>query len=123
LLLSAGEVFDIYIDEDILTLSPDAFPKEKAEPIKAKKRGGSPLNVDNMHRVWEAWNSLPDSRKESVADVCKVLGVETRGKENSKVVRGLNACFIRLYGECLRLRYCPRVSADPIACNYSEQVA
>lgn len=123
LLLSDATLFDEYIDEEILTLSPDAYPKEKTKPIKAKKKGGSPLDVDNMHRAWEAWNSLPESRKESVADVCKVLGVETRGTARNKVERGLHACAVRLYGECLRLRYCPRATTAPVVCNYSEAVA
>lgn len=123
LLLSDATLFDEYIDEEILTLSPDAFPKEKAEPIRAKKKGGSSLDVDNMYQAWEAWNSLPDSRKESIADVCKALGVETRGTVRNKVERGLHACVIRLYGECLRLRYCPRVTTATVVCNYSEEVA
>jgi hypothetical protein len=123
LLLSAGEVFDEHIDEEILKLSPDAFPKEKAEPIRAKKKGGSPLDVDNMKRVFEAWNSLPDMHRDSVAKVCQVLGVQTRGAERQRVVRGLENCCKAIYADVLTRYMGYSVTAAPVACNYSEEVA
>jgi hypothetical protein len=123
LLLSDATLFDEYIDEEILTLSPDAFPKEKAEPIKAKKKGGSPLDVDNMMRSFEAWESLPDMHRESVARVCEVLGVPTRGAERQRVVRGLENCCKAIYADVLMRRMGHRVTTAPVVCNYSEEVA
>ena len=123
LLLSDATLFDEYIDEEILTLSPDAFPKEKAEPIKAKKKGGSPLNVGNMMRAFEAWESLPEMHRESVAKVCQVLGVPTRGAERQRIVRGLENCCKAIYADLLMQRMGCRVTSAPAVCNYSEKVA
>lgn len=123
LLLSDATLFDEYIDEEILTLSPDAFPKEKAEPIRAKKKGGSPLSVDNMMRTFEAWESLPDMHRESVAKVCEALGVPTRGAERQRIVRGLENCCKAIYADVLMRRMGYRVTTAPVVCNYSEEVA
>ena len=122
-MLSDATLFDEYIDEEILTLSPDAFPKEKAEPIRAKKKGGSPLNVDNMMRTFEAWESLPDMHRESVAKVCEALGVPTRGAERQRIVRGLENCCKAIYADVLMRRMGYRVTTAPVVCNYSEEVA
>jgi hypothetical protein len=122
-LLSARVAFNEFVDDEILTLTPDVFPKEKAEPIKAKKSGGSPLDVDNMKRVYEAWESLDDDGKESVSEVCKVLSVSTRERDRAKVVRGLDNCFKAIYFDLLMRRMGIRLHATPMPCNYSENVA
>lgn len=122
-LLSANADFDEYIDEEILTLSPDAFQKEKRKPIKAKKKGGSPLDIDNMVRAFKAWESLPEQDRESPAKVCKALGVPTKGPERQRVVRGLANCRKAIHAEPLMRRMGYSVTTAPAACNYSEQVA
>lgn len=122
-LLAYGAAFNEHIDEDILTLTPEAFPKEKAEPIRAKKKGGSPLDVDNMVRVFEAWESLPDMHRESVAKVCEALGVPTRGAERQRVARGLENCCKAIYADVLMQRMGYRATTAPATCNYSKEVA
>lgn len=122
-LLSARVAFNEFVDDEILTLTPDVFPKEKVEPIKAKKSGGSPLDLDNMKRVYEAWESLDDEKRESVAEVCKVLGTSTRGSDYQKVKRGLENCCKAIYADLLMRRMGIRLHATPMPCNYSENVA
>ena len=122
-LLASAVVFDEYTDEEIPTLSPDAYPRQEIEPIRAKKKGGSPLGIDNMVRVFEAWESLPDMHRESVAKVCEALGVQTRGAERQRVVRGLENCCKAIYADVLMQRMGYRATTAPATCNYSKEVA
>lgn len=104
-LLQKGECFDRLDDEEILQLNPTCYPKASTPPITPKRSGGSPLDVENMKRVWEAWDSLPDDQRESIAALCKALGVNARGKDRAKVERGLSNCFQWQYQKLLRLRF------------------
>ena len=145
LLLSDATQFDEYIDEEILTLSPDAFPKEKVDPPVQKKKGGSPRNNLNMLRTWVIWELLPGDEPKA-ADICRSLGVETRGAPHAKVTRGLKGVIANLeqlragdYSEeavkagmagslilVQRKRNSDNLSSvttAPVVCNYSEKVA
>jgi len=145
LLLSDATQFDEYIDEEILTLSPDAFPKEKVDPPVQKKKGGSPRNNINLLRVWVVWELLPEDQRKA-ADICRALGLEARGAPHAKVTRGLKGVIANLeqlragdYSEeavkagmagslilVQRKRNSDNLSSvttAPVVCNYSEKVA
>ena len=145
LLLSDATLFDEYIDEEILTLSPDAFPTEKVDPPVPKKKGGSPRNNLNMLRTWIIWELLPEGERKA-ADICRALGVKARGAPHAKVTRGLKSVADQLeqlrggdYVEeavkagmagslvlVQRKRNSDKpssVTTAPLVCNYSEEVA
>jgi hypothetical protein len=122
-LLYEAKLYDECENEEILNLSPEAFPQEKREPIKPKKKGGSPLDLDNMYRCFNAWNSLPEMHRESTAKVCLALGIPSRGSERQRVVRGLENCFKAMCLNLLMLRMGYSVTTALPACNYSEEVA
>ena len=121
-LLACEAAFSVFINEEIEQLQPFDYQPAKIE-IATPKKGGSPLNVQNMARVFKAWETLDDKSKESVAEVCKALGVPTRGAERAKVERGLTNCLKAMHADILRRFLEAGVTTALDECNYSDEAA
>lgn len=87
-LLTSKQHQQVSYGEEIMDLVPTDF-QERIEEVVEVRKGGSPVDETYMNLCWETRCSLPPGKRKSVAEVCRALGVETRGKGYAKVNRAL----------------------------------
>jgi hypothetical protein len=86
--LGSKQHHQVLYGEAIMDLVPADY-NERIKEVVEVRQGGSPLDAAYMNRCWEVLCSLPEGKRGTVAEVCRALGVATRGPEYAKVNRAL----------------------------------